>query len=62
MPDGPERTRLYRDMHRLMEVNGAWLLGTTRFRNQLHQPRVLGYKKHPVLHADFMYLDLEPSR
>jgi oligopeptide transport system substrate-binding protein len=62
LPDGPARNALYRDMHRLMEVNAAWLLGTTRYRNQLYQPQVLGYKKHPVLHADFMYLDLERAR
>ena len=45
-----------------MEVNGVWLLGTTRYRNQLHHAHVLGYRKHPVMHADFMYLDIERQR
>ena len=38
----------------------AWLLTDTRIRNALQQPRVIGYAKHPVLHAEWMYLDLNP--
>jgi oligopeptide transport system substrate-binding protein len=59
LPDGPERDRLYREMTRLMEVHTAWLLTDSRYRNVLLQPHVVGYKKHPVLHAEWMYMDLE---
>ena len=31
-------------------------------RNQLIRPWVKGFKKHPILQADFMYLDVEPHK
>ena len=60
LPDSPERTHLYLEMTRQMEVDGAWRLGVSRYRNQLLRPWVKGFKKHPILHADWPYLDLEP--
>lgn len=59
MADGPERRAAYRELQRLVEYHAGWLFGTVRFRNQLHVSRLLGYRRHPVLHANFMYLDLE---
>ena len=61
LPDGPERNRLYREMTRLMEVHTAWILGDSRYRNVLLQPHVVGYRKHPVLHAEWLYIDLQPQ-
>lgn len=62
LPHGPERDRLYREMARLMEVHTVWLLTDSRYRNVLMQPRVKGFTKHPVLHAEWLYLDLELPR
>ena len=59
LPDGPERDTLYREMTRLMEVHTAWILGDSRYRNVLLQPHVVGYRKHPVLHAESLYIDLD---
>jgi ABC-type transport system substrate-binding protein len=59
LPDGPERNRLYREMARIMETDTVWLLTDSRYRNVLMQPRVKGFKKHPVLHAEWLYIDLE---
>ena len=59
LSDGPERNRLYRDMTRLMEVHTAWRLTDSRYRNVLLQPRVVGFKSHPVLHAEWLYVDLD---
>ena len=59
LPDGPERNKLYREMARQMEADTAWILNDSRNRNALQQPRVIGYKKHPVLHAEWMYIDLD---
>jgi oligopeptide transport system substrate-binding protein len=61
LPDGPERNRLYRDMTRLMEVDTVWILTDSRYRNVLLQPHVVGYRKHPVLNAEWLYFDLEPG-
>jgi oligopeptide transport system substrate-binding protein len=61
LPDGPERNALYREMTRLMEVHTVWIMGDSRYRNMLLQPYVVGYRKHPVLHAEWLYLDLDPK-
>ena len=47
LPDSPARNRLFLEMTRQMEVDGAWVFGTSRERNQLVWPWVKGYKKHP---------------
>ena len=43
-----------------MEVDGAWSLHVSRERNWLIRPWVQGYKKHPILHAEWQYMDIEP--
>ena len=62
MPNSPERNFLFLEMTRQMEVDGAWSLHVSRERNQLIRPWVLGFKKHPILHAEWQYIDLEPRR
>ena len=58
MPDSPERNRLFLEMTRQMEVDGAWALGVSRERNTLVRPWMLGYKAHPILNATWVYLDI----
>jgi ABC-type transport system substrate-binding protein len=60
LPDSPERNRLFLEMTRQMEVDGAWVLQISRERNQLIWPWVKGYKKHPILQAEFVYMDIDP--
>lgn len=60
LPDGPERDRLYREMARIMETDTVWLLADSRYRNALLQPRVKDFRKHPVLHQEWLHIDLEP--
>lgn len=62
LPAGPERDLLYHKMTRIMEVNAAQRVGFARYRNMLAQPRVLGYKKHPIMHVEWMYLDIDKSK
>jgi hypothetical protein len=45
-------------MNRQVEVDGAWLVGVWRIRNYVAQPWVKGFKKHPILHAEWPYLDV----
>ena len=59
LPDGAKRNRLYREMTRIMETDTVWILADSRYRNVLLQPNVVGYRKHPVLHAEWQYIDLE---
>ncbi len=53
LADGPERDR------RQSEADTAWLLLDSRYRNVLLQPYVRNFKKHPVLHAEWLYVDFE---
>jgi oligopeptide transport system substrate-binding protein len=61
LPPGPERDKLYQEMTRLLEAYTPMRLTISRYRNQLLQPEVQGYKKHPILHAQWQYLDLAPK-
>jgi ABC-type transport system substrate-binding protein len=60
MPAGPERDRLYHEMTRLIEAYTPWRLDIARYRNMLTQPNVLGFRKHPILHAEWKYIDVAP--
>jgi ABC-type transport system substrate-binding protein len=61
LPAGPERDRLYHDMARIIEVYAPWRLDTSTYRNMLIQPRVVGFRKHPILHAEWAYIDIAPA-
>jgi hypothetical protein len=37
------------------------VLTISRYRNQLVQPRVEGYRKHPFLPSAWQYLDVAPN-
>jgi len=58
-PTSVERNRLFIDMSRQIEVDGAWNLHSSPIRNQLIRPWVKGYKKHPILQAEFVYMDVD---
>jgi len=60
MPDSPERDKLYREMAKIIEAYAPWRLDISRYRNQLMQPWVIGYKKHPILHSEWQYIDVAP--
>ena len=61
LPDSPERNRLFLLMSRQMEVDGAQMRHVSRMRNELIRPWIKGFKKHPILQADFQYLDVDPT-
>jgi ABC-type transport system substrate-binding protein len=62
MPAGPERDVLYHKMARIMDVYTAQRMGYARYRNMLAQPRVIGFKKHPIMPTEWMYYDIEPRK
>jgi ABC-type transport system substrate-binding protein len=59
-PSSAERNLLFLDMSRQIQVDGAWSLNVSRERNQMLRPWVKGYKKHPILNTEFVYMDLGP--
>jgi oligopeptide transport system substrate-binding protein len=62
LPAGPERDKLYMEMQKQFEADTPWVMGVTRLRNQVIRPWVIGYKKHPVLLAEWMYYDVNMSK
>ncbi len=58
-PGSPEHIQLYRTMTRQLEADTARVLEMWRYRNWVVQPWVKGFKKHPMLHADWLYLDVD---
>ncbi|TAG80455.1 MAG: heme-binding protein [Betaproteobacteria bacterium] len=62
LPDGPERDKIYLEMQKQFEADTPWAMGVTRLRNQAIYPWVLGYKKHPVLLAEWMYMDINTGK
>ena len=62
LPNGPERDLLYHKMVRVLEVYTPIIPGYARYRNMVEQPRVIGYKKHPILHAEWMYIDIDKTK
>ena len=62
LPDSPDRDTLFDQMTRQFETDTPWRLGTATYQNTLVQPNIIGYKAHPVLLADWMYVDVESKR
>lgn len=59
LPAGAEREALYVDMARLLEYYGAHRVSMARAHNMVMQKHVIGYKKHPILLADWLYADID---
>jgi ABC-type transport system substrate-binding protein len=61
MPPGPEREKLYQEMARILEGYAPHRLTVMRYRNELVQPRIEGFRKHPILTSTWQYVDVAPS-
>jgi len=61
MPDSPERTKLFEQMTRQFEVDAPWRLRVAPHKNMLIQPRLVGYKAHPVLLGEWIYTDIDQN-
>jgi len=59
LPDSPDRDKLYEQMTKRFEADMPWRLGAANFQNTLVHANVVGYKAHPVLLAEWMYVDVE---
>lgn len=59
LPLGKAREKLFAKMNRQIEADTAWAIHVSRVRNWLVRPWVLGFKKHPILQADWQYIDID---
>jgi ABC-type transport system substrate-binding protein len=61
IPPGPARDKLYHEMTKIIEAYAPWRLDVLTYRNMLVSPRVEGYRKHPILHNEWAYIDIAPK-
>ena len=62
MPPGPERTAVYQQMARLVAAYAPFKLQSHRKYNYMLQPWTLGWRKHPILHEGYKYVDIDTAR
>ncbi len=60
LPDGPERSSIYREMNRIFLVYAPWRLGVHRIYTDLSHPWTVGFKRHPVMRGWWKYVDIDP--
>ncbi len=62
LPDGPERTRIYEDMTKLVVSYMPWRINCHRIRTDLWYSRIVGYRRSPLLTYNFWkYIDIDPA-
>ncbi len=59
MPDGPERDAVIREMKRLFIVYMPYKLHGHRYINDVTQPWLIGYRRHPFARDFFKYIDID---
>jgi ABC-type transport system substrate-binding protein len=60
MPDGPERTRVYQEMTKLVVAYVPWRVNTHRIRTDMWYSPLKGYRRSPMLTYNFWkYIDIE---
>ncbi len=62
MPPSPERNKLYGEMARLVSAYAPWIPNVHRLRSDVVQPWVIGYMKHPILNAPWLFMDVDESK
>ena len=62
MPASLERTAIYNEMNKLVAAYTPWIPQTHRIRSDVVHPWVVGYVKHPILNAPWVYLDIDETK
>ena len=62
MKPGPERAEVFRKMDRIIAAYAPVRLGVYRKRDELVQPWILGWRKHPILHEGYKYVDIDLAK
>jgi len=62
LPDGPERTKLYRKMSDIIVAYAPWHMQLNRLNNTLTHPWVIGYKQHAFYEHNWRYLDIDLTK
>jgi ABC-type transport system substrate-binding protein len=59
MPNGPERSALFRQMTEIVLNYAPWKLGANPYTNVIAQPWLKGFKLHPFIRNQWKYYDVE---
>ena len=63
MPDGPERTKIYQGMAKLVAAFVPWKVNTHRIRTDMWYPHVIGYHRTLVASVNWWkYIDIDNSK
>ncbi len=62
LPPGPERTAIYQNMERLIAAYAPFKVHVHRTYNFMLQPWTLGWRRHPILHESYQYVDIDVAR
>ena len=63
MPDGPERTKIYQQMAKIVAAFVPWKVNTHRIRTDLWYPHVVGYHRTLVASTNWWkYIDIDNSK
>jgi ABC-type transport system substrate-binding protein len=63
MPDGPERTKLYQEMAKLVVAYAPWKVNTHRILTDMWYPWVVGFRRPAVQSNSFWkYIDIDLSK
>jgi ABC-type transport system substrate-binding protein len=61
LPDGPQRTKMFREMSQLVTAYAPWNLDVYRYENVLVYPWVKGYKYNAIQQHPWQYFDIDPK-
>jgi len=62
LPDGPEREAVIYEMKRLFVAYMPYKVHGHRYANDLSQPWLIGYRRHPFSRDFFKYIDIDDAR
>jgi oligopeptide transport system substrate-binding protein len=62
IPPSEERTRIYQEMARLVAAYAPFKNMVHRRYNFMLKPWTLGWRKHPILHEGYRYVDIDSER
>jgi ABC-type transport system substrate-binding protein len=60
LPHSPERTKLFDEMTDMLYAYTPWVFTYYQYDNDLAQPWLKGYKRHPFVQHQWRYYDVEP--
>ncbi len=59
-PHSPQRTKLFDEMTDMLYAYTPWVFTYYQYENDLSQPWLKGYKRHPFVQHQWRYYDVEP--